>query len=320
MGLEGWLAVAASATVYGVAWLILRPWRQLGVRVRPYSAAPQARLTQSVDVWAVTRRGITGARGVVAELVGPLAERWRRIFARIVGGEATAATQLQQAGLWPELTSDQRVARFRSLMLGAAVAGAVGSGGFAALVGTLGWWTPTPAVLVVVAAAGALFGVWWLRKWVADRVALRSFAMRTELYSINQILALRSRAGGGATAAINYVVSRTHGAVSADLAAALDEHHDGRPLSDALRDLAERTPEPQAARVYRTLATSQTRGVDLAASLLAVGKDLRAARRDEVLRHTQKRRAALGVALIFLLGPLAILFVVAPMTRLILGL
>lgn len=320
MGIEGWLALSAASTVFGVAWLVLRPWRRLGARVRPYAAAPQARLTQSVDVWAVTRRGVTGAQSVAAELIGPLTERWSRVFSRIVGGEDAVGSQLRQAGLWPDLTTDQRVARFRTLMLGAALAGAGGVGGFAALMGRLGWWTPTPATIVVVAVLGLVFGVWWLRKWVDDRVKLRSFAMRTELYSINQILALRSRAGGGAAAAINYVVARTHGAIAAELAAALDEHHDGRPLSDALRELAERTAEPQAARVYRTLAASQTRGVDLAAALLSVGKDLRSARRDEVLRHTQTRRVALGVFLIFLLGPLAILFVTAPMTRLILGL
>jgi pilus assembly protein TadC len=143
--------------------------------------------------------------------------------------------------------------------------------------------------------------------------------MRMEIYTVNQLLALRIRAGGGVVSAIGATVARGNGEVVEELAEALRLHRSGWRASDALRRIADVTPEPFCSRTYRLLAAAEDRGADLASSLLALSEDVRESRREAVKRSATKRRAAMLLPTIGVLAPVLLLFVAAPLPFLIAG-
>lgn len=143
--------------------------------------------------------------------------------------------------------------------------------------------------------------------------------MRIEIYTIDQLLAMRVRAGGGVVHAVQEVVGRGSGDVVSELADALRLHRSGWRAGDAFRRIAELTPEPSCARTYRLLAAADERGADLAPALLDLAEDVRETRREAMRRTATKRRAAMLVPIIAILAPVLILFVAAPLPYLITG-
>jgi pilus assembly protein TadC len=143
--------------------------------------------------------------------------------------------------------------------------------------------------------------------------------MCIEIYTVNQLLAMRVRAGGGVVHAVQDVVRRGEGEVVSELADALRLHRSGWRAGDAFRRIAELTPEPFCARTYRLLATAEERGADLAPALLDLSEDVRETRRETMRRSATKRRAAMLVPIIAILAPVLLLFVAAPLPYLITG-
>ncbi|MGH3442188.1 MAG: type II secretion system F family protein, partial [Nitriliruptorales bacterium] len=175
-------------------------------------------------------------------------------------------------------------------------------------------------VALLLAAAG---GVGGLTRWRArlDRtLERRRSRMRVELYTVNQMLAMNVRTGGGVVHAIQRVVERGRGEIVAELADALRAHASGLRAREALERIARTTPEPSAARTYRLLAASAELGTDLAEALRALSDDLRAERRDAIRREATRRRALMLVPIIGILAPTMLLFVAAPIPSLVFGL
>jgi pilus assembly protein TadC len=77
------------------------------------------------------------------------------------------------------------------------------------------------------------------------------------------------------------------------------------------------TPEPSCARTYALLSAAEERGADLAAALLELSEDVREARRETMRRTATKRRAAMLVPIIGILAPVMLLFVAAPLPRIL---
>jgi tight adherence protein C len=157
------------------------------------------------------------------------------------------------------------------------------------------------------------------RSSVESAIAKRRERMRIEVYTVNQLLAMRVRAGGGVIGAVQQVVRRGEGEVIAELSDALRLHRSGWRAGDAFRRIAELTPEPFCGRTYRLLAAAEERGADLAPALLDLAEDVRETRREALRRSATKRRAAMLVPTIAILAPVLILFVAAPLPYLITG-
>lgn len=87
----------------------------------------------------------------------------------------------------------------------------------------------------------------------------------------------------------------------------------------AYERLAEATPEPLAARLYRLLGSATTSGGDVAHALLALSDDVRGERREEVARSAIRRRSAMLVPLLVLIAPTMLLFVAAALPHVIFG-
>ncbi len=304
--------VAAGMTVFSLVWALGSPPRRLADRVRPYANVARARLLRATD--PVSPVSGVWSSSVWRQMIDPFVEGAKRAYWKVFGvrDEELLARRLRQSGLYAGLAPTERLDEFRTRSFLQSVAGAVGLGGF-------GWVTRGVTAMVTFAVIGFVLGGVMARGRVDGAVNDRRRVMQVELYTVNQILALRARAGGGVVDAIRHVVDRGHGSVVGELADALRLHRSGLPIAEALRSTADQSAEPEAARMYRALATAQERGVDLADALLALSRDLRVARRDEAVTTAAKRRIVAVVPLVMVLGPITIALMAAPLPSIVFG-
>jgi tight adherence protein C len=223
------------------------------------------------------------------------------------------ALRLRQAGLFPGTPADRLVAEYRLKQLGTIVGGGAGGATLGVLVGT---GTPVRLLMMVL---GLVWGGSLWRGRVATAIDDRRARLRIELSTIDQLLAMRIRVGGGVITAVRRTVERGRGAVVDDLAEALRHHRSGLSAPASFRRIAETSPEPHARRTYLLLATAEERGSDLADALLALSHDVRDDRRESLRRAATKRRAAMLLPIVALLAPILIMFVAAPLPWIVFG-
>ncbi|MGH8912312.1 MAG: type II secretion system F family protein, partial [Acidimicrobiia bacterium] len=246
---------------------------------------------------------------------GPIVMRLATTLGRRLdsAGDEGLARRLRQAGFHPDLDDAERVSAFRLRQLRSL---AVWGGGAGLVAAALGLSTPG---LVGLGMVGAVAGVGRTRGRVERVLERRQLRMRIEIYTVDQLLALRVRAGGGVIQAVNQVIARGRGEVVDELAEGVRLHRAGMTVGEAFGRVADLSPEPACARTYRLLAIADERGVDLAAGLLALAEDVREARREAMRRAATKRRAAMLIPTIALLAPTLLLFVAAPLPYLLTG-
>lgn len=292
--------VSALACALVVA-LIVPPPRRLHDRVYPYLSPTLAGLTGRDPGGPI--------RSVFGPLANDLAHRLGRLLDR--AGSAVTLDRLRQAGWFRGLAEQDMIAAYRALQLRSLtlwLATALGVG--QVLDATFSMRLALGLLAVVVGATRT-------KARLEREVEKRRELMRIEIYTVNQLLAMRVRAGGGVIQAAKGVVDRGSGGVIGELEEALRLHRAGWPGPDAFRRIAELTPEPFCARTYRLLATAEERGADLADALLSLSEDVRETRRETVRRVATKRRAAMLVPTVAILAPVLILFVAAPLPYLI---
>ena len=175
------------------------------------------------------------------------------------------------------------------------------------------------ARVLVFGAVGAFLGGFLARSWLNGAVRRRRNSIRAELYTINQLIAMYTRVGGGPLEAIRYVVERARGVAVDEMLEVVQLHERGWSLREALERAERLTPEPEAARTYRLMATSQEQGSDLAHALLGLSKDLRAERRDDLRRQAARRRILMVVPVVVILAPVTLLFMAAPIPSIVFG-
>lgn len=307
-------SLASAAAAAGLARLLVPPTPRLAPRLRPYTIGARTALGR-----APGRARSPGAGGspvdVVARLFRPIllaaADRLGRLIDR--SSDEGLAGRIRRAGLFPDLPDLERVAYFRLLQLRTLVAWGVGGAAAAAALRL-----PTRSALAV-AVLSLVTGATRQRGRLERAIEDRRSRMRVEIYTVNQLLAIRARAGGGAVHSVQSVVARGRGEVVGELGEALRLHRAGLRATEAFARIAELTPEPYCARTYRVLAVAEERGVDLAAALLALSEDVREARREGIRRAATRRRAAMLVPTIAILAPVMLLFVGAPLPQLVLG-
>jgi tight adherence protein C len=300
------LLIAAGATSMFAALLVralFPPARSLASRLNPYLAPAKS----------VSRRA--SASGPLTAVFGPIVESLAESVGRLLekAGEQVTFLELRQAGWYRDVVEEEAVPAFRLAQLRSITIGV----GVALVLGQVVHLSPIQRAVLI--ALGLVVGATRQRSALESAVADRRERMRIEIYTVNQLLAMRVRAGGGVVHAVQEVVRRGEGEVVAELADALRLHRSGWRAGDAFRRIGELTPEPFCARTYRLLATAEERGADLAPALLDLAEDVRETRRESIRRSATKRRAAMLVPTIAILAPVLILFVAAPLPYLITG-
>lgn len=300
------VAAAASAVLAAglVRWLV-PPTPRLAPRVLPYAGA-------AASAGALAEPAPGPNSGVLGALLGP---PLARLSARLATGvdEAALARRLRHAGLFAELPPAARVQAYRLRQAGAGLAWGAGLTAAAMAGGA------DAAAVLLAAALGVIVGVARVRGRLSRGVQERRLQARIELYTVNQLLALHVRTGGGVVQALSRLVARGQGVVVGELAEVLRAHRGGRGLAHALEHAARESVEPHAARTYRLLARGAEYGADLASGLRALSGDLRQERIEALRRAATRRRAGALVPIIALLAPVMLLFVAAPLPAIVLG-
>lgn len=301
------LVLMSSFTSALAAALVMRafwpPPRRLHARLAPY-VAPST-------TFGLAHRAKGPLAAIFGPIVGDFADRVGRLADR-TGGEVTAL-RLKQAGWFRGMPDKEMIGSYRVMLL-KSVSGAlvVAAGAGQALGSSIGL-----RILLVFLGLVVAFGR--TRARLDKAIETRREIMKAEIYTVNQLLSMRVRAGGGVIQAVKSITRRGTGEVVFELGEILRLHRAGWPGPKAFRRMAELTPEPYCARTYRLLAAAEERGADLAGALLSLSEDVRESRRESIKRTATKRRAAMLVPTIAILAPVLILFVAAPLPYLITG-
>lgn len=296
-------AMTTAAAVGLILRLAMPPPRRLSGRLQPYlsPSIPQRR----------TGLGSGPLQAVFGPIFKDLADWLGSRLDR--SGVGVTIDRLRQAGWFPGMSEEQMITSFRVVQLRALlVAIVVGLGAGQVLAASL-------VVRLVLLGLALVIGVTRTRGRLEKAIDQRRYRMRIEIYTVNQLLAMRVRAGGGVIQAVTATVARGSGEVITELEEVLRLHRSGWRGPDAFRRIAELSPEPFCARTYRLLASAEERGADLAPALLSLSEDVRESRREAIKRTATKRRAAMLVPTIAILAPVLILFVAAPLPYLITG-
>lgn len=296
------LAASLSAFATGlILRLVVPPPRRLRSRVGPYLSPTMTTISRS------------GPSGPVRSVFGPIVRDVADWVGRRLDRSAAGVTRvrLRQAGWYRGMSEERmvggyRLAQLKSLAVGLAIALLLGQ--------VLGL---SITLRVVLLGLGVIVGSTRVKGRLDKAIEARRERMKIEIYTVNQLLAMRVRAGGGVIQAVKATVDRGHGEVVSELEEALRLHRSGWRGPDAFRRIAELTPEPFCSRTYRLLASAEERGADLAGALLSLSEDVRETRRESIKRTATKRRAAMLVPTIAILAPVLILFVAAPLPYLI---
>ena len=296
-------ALSALTAVLLIRW-VAPPRLRLANRVRPYGVDRIA--SASID----RQVAVGSALKMLARFaLAPTARRISRLVDR--DGGASAGLRLRQAGLYPGVDDHEAVEAFRIKSL------EVGFGYVVAAVAVSIALELSSSRTLVLCLLAAVVAAARQRGAIDRAIRGRQDLMRIEIYTVNQLLAMRVRAGGGVVHAVQQIVTRGQGEVVSELAEGLRLHRAGMRASDAFHRLAATTPEPACARTYALLAASEERGADLAGALLELSEDVRESRREAMKRAATRRRAAMLVPIIGILAPVMLLFVGAPLPRII---
>lgn len=304
-----WASLGSAVSAGLVVWLIRRPPRRLGPRVRPYTIGSRSALGGAADVAGA------GFGSPLGRIVEPMV---RRVAVAVGGlidraGEEGLLRRIRLAGVFRGLPDADRLRLYRTAQLKSLVLTMAVSVAAAVLVP----FSTGRALAIVV--LGTVVGATRQRGRLERAIEARRVRMRIEIYTVNQLLAMRVRSGGGVMQAVTQVVERGSGEVVGELAEAVRLHRSGERSVAAFSRIASLTPEPFCARTYHLLALAEERGVDLAEGLLALAEDVREARREAIKRNATKRRAAMLVPTIAILAPVMLLFIGAPLPRIVLG-
>lgn len=271
---------------------------QLEVRVLPYlrdlPTGRAGRRTAAVDE----------PPPVVAAVFGPPLAAAARTVERVLGGTASVRRRLDRAGL------DRTVHDFRVEQV---VWGLAGFGACAAygLLRTLD--RPSAAwSSLVLCGIGFALGVLARDTRLSGQVRARERAIVAEFPTVAELLALSVAAGEGPVAALDRVVRRSGGELSAELGRVLAQVRTGVPVATAFDELAARTGLPLVARFAAGIAVAVERGTPLADVLHAQAADVREAGRRELIESAARREVVMMIPVVFLVLPTTVLFAFWP--------
>jgi tight adherence protein C len=299
------VAALAAVTSFCLTRSLVRQPRPLASRVDAYTAVHRSRLG---TVRAVSARPVDPPRLGLMLVFGPFVRQLANGLASIVDASdsTSAELRLRQAGF--VLTVEQ----YRTRQLAYTATALAGGATIGLLLGR------SAGVVLLLALAAGLWGATRWRAKLERLITRRRERMRSELYTVCQLLAVYLRTGDTPAGAVDRLVRRSSGEVIGELADAAAQIRTGNTSTLVFEQLTRTTPEPGAARLYRLLASTWTAGGD-ADALFALGEDMRASRREDVSRMMAKRETAMALPLVMVIGPILILFVAAAIPHIVFG-
>ncbi|WP_426241317.1 type II secretion system F family protein [Nocardioides sp. LHG3406-4] len=272
---------------------------QLAIRVLPYVRdLPQVGRVPALRVVS------SSPSAAVAGVFGPVIRSAADLVEKVLGGARSIERRLQRARI------DKTVHEFRIEQV---VWGLVGFGVGAAygLLKVLGGGI-NPVLALVICGLGFAAGVIARDNRLSSQATGRERQIVAEFPTVAELLALAVAAGESPVAALDRVVRRSNGELSADLADVLAKVRTGEPVSTAFDGLAASTGLPLVARFASGVAVAVERGTPLADVLHAQAADVREAGRRELIETGARKEVFMMAPVVFLVLPITIVFAFYP--------
>jgi tight adherence protein C len=237
-------------------------------------------------------------------IFGPALRRAADLLERVLGGSASVGRRLERARL-PMTVHDFRISQ--------AVWGLVAFLLAALPSAVVALRSPERAVpLLVTCGCAFALGVLLRENRLTAQVTRRERRVLEELPTLAELLALAVAAGESPVAALDRVVLRSHGELSADLRDVLAEVRTGAPIARAFDGLAARSGLPAVSRFAEGIAIAVERGTPLADVLHAQAGDVREASRRALIESGARREVLMMVPVVFLVLPTVVVFAFWP--------
>jgi tight adherence protein C len=299
MTLTAWGVVLGAFTGLGI-WLVVDRWvssrhTSLAVRVTPY--------LRDLPSATVRPAPIEPTSAFIA-VFGPMLRGAADLVERVLGGSASVARRLERARV-PVTVHEFRISQALWGLVAFLVA-AIPSAALALR-------SPDRAVpLLVMCLCAFALGVLLRENRLTAQVARRERRILEEFPTVAELLALAVAAGESPVAALDRVVRRSHGELSADLRDVLSEVRTGTPITRAFDDLAARSGLPAVSRFAEGVAIAMERGTPLADVLHAQAGDVREAGRRALIESGARREVLMMVPVVFLVLPTVVVFAFWP--------
>lgn len=242
----------------------------------------------------------------VDRLLRPILQEGAALVDRWVGGSASVARRLREAG------RQDTVARFRAEQVLWSLIGFLAATLLTVALPALLGRTATAFVVLGAVTFGLLGGLLGRDWWLTQEVQRRQAKILAEFPTIADLICLAVTAGEAPRAAIERTVRRTHGQMSQELALVLADMSLGVPFAAAMERLAVRVPIPQVARFVDGLVVATERGTPLADVLRAQAADVREQRKRELIEAGGRREVYMLIPVVFLILPVVVLFALYP--------
>lgn len=286
-------ALAAGGALLAVvrAAVVRRP--SLGLRVLPYVRdLPEATRPRAEPVSAA------------AGVFGPALRSAAELVEKTLGGAATVRRRLERAGI------DRAVHEFRveQVLWGLAAFAVAAAYGLLRTLSDPGSAVPS----LVFCALAFVVGVLARDNRLTSQAKARERRIVEEFPTVAELLALSVAAGESPVLALDRVVRRSGGELSAELGRVLAAIRTGQPVAAAFDELAARTGLPLVARFASGIAVAVERGTPLADVLHAQAADVREAGRRELIESGARKEVLMMIPIVFLVLPVTVLFAFYP--------
>jgi tight adherence protein C len=295
-----WGVVLGALTGLGI-WLVVdrlvaARHTSLAVRVAPY--------LRDLPTSGSLRPPRSAPTSAFRAVFGPVLARAAAVVERVLGGSASIARRLERARV-PMSVHEFRISQ--------AVWGLVAFAVAAIPSAALALRSPQRAApLLVLCGCAFALGTLLRENQLTAQVTRRERRILEEFPTVAELLALAVAAGESPVAALDRVVRRTRGELSADLRDVLSEVRTGVPIARAFDDLAARSGLPAVSRFAEGIAIAVERGTPLADVLHAQAGDVREAGRRALIESGARREVLMMVPVVFLVLPTVVVFAFWP--------
>lgn len=169
-----------------------------------------------------------------------------------------------------------------------------------------------PAKGIAMMAVCGIIGFMLPAGWVKSKGEARKGAITRSMPDALDLLTISVEAGLGFDMALQKVVEKLKGPLPYEFSRALYEMRLGKPRRDALKDMAERTQNPDLMQFISSLVQADKLGVSIGNVLRVQADQMRLKRRQRAEQQAQKAPLKMSFVLVFFVLPALLTVLLGP--------
>lgn len=140
--------------------------------------------------------------------------------------------------------------------------------------------------------------------WLSRKRARRQTEIKLALSDFSKMLAIALTAGAHLILALSEAAKAVGGSLKEEINITIKDHNAGKPISEALLDMAKRTDVDELNALVRTLSQAHAQGAQLAETMTAYSEQMRMVRKFETMEQAGKLSVKMVLpVLVFVLMP-----------------